>query len=361
MSLPQAQLGYLPSINLGGYIPAPRKEESIWDKVLAQVVSSAVGGVVGNAVDNAMSQDYTPEVNELTGRDDKAPGFFGKMVKGPLNDRQQLGQARAQAADHEKQKIEIASRASERDHDREARREELAGVESRFGRQLEQQGQQFDRELKVREEDQILRQLSTMFQLDRDRQLLPLELADRQSTIDARVGAEGRADAAHPLQMAREQVMIDSVQGAEGRADDMHDLNRAQAASSVAATNAQAGVSTATTESIQKALETKELENQELRQRLEWMTRMLGGAVDGEPPVAPPQVTPQEASMPADGPGFISSALDVNGPIMRYTGPGALYHHVANPAYQKLMNWYNGDLTPAQSSPSLDAREAQNR
>jgi len=67
MALPQAQLGQIPMMNLGGYIPAPAERLSPYERALTAFLQGAAGTAAGNLVDK-----YVPNPNEVAARSDRA-------------------------------------------------------------------------------------------------------------------------------------------------------------------------------------------------------------------------------------------------------------------------------------------------
>lgn len=88
MSLPTAQLGQLPQMNLPYSRQYYQKEPNIWQKALASFLVNAAGSVATKGADNAMSHDYAQEF-------DKTPASGLSRLLGPTvsaNDAQQMRQ-----------------------------------------------------------------------------------------------------------------------------------------------------------------------------------------------------------------------------------------------------------------------------
>lgn len=77
MNLPQAQLGSSPGINLGGYIPAARRDPKLWQAALMQMLGNAGGQVLGDVAANALSPNLT-ETAKAQGVTIDNPHFWQK-------------------------------------------------------------------------------------------------------------------------------------------------------------------------------------------------------------------------------------------------------------------------------------------
>lgn len=60
-----AQLGSMPNISLGGYIPTAQRQPKLWESVLAQFVGGMAGQAGGAIVDRATSPDMTAAAKQL--------------------------------------------------------------------------------------------------------------------------------------------------------------------------------------------------------------------------------------------------------------------------------------------------------
>jgi hypothetical protein len=315
MSLPQAQLGYLPNINLGAYIPAKQQRESLWERALASLVTGAVGGVTGKVVDNTFQKDFAAE-------GDKA-SWGRKMVGGPTTTREQF----------EKGKSEDA-------------------LMKRFEGQLDLER----RRVAELEANGIIGRAKDQFSLDT---VLPAQVLHLGAQTKAVQGGEDRANARSPVDIENIKSQTNATNagvrrddlgalfrnnnlsaqtlallGNEGRTRELHPLARAQAASNVAATNASAG---ATQQSIENMQGTNALtQAQEEAQRMNnAQTRKLF-RMDENGNFIPVQEAPPEE------PGKVLPFLKSVGMYPR----------------NKVEQWFQGDLTPASATPDIDAKEA---
>lgn len=111
MSLPTAQLGQLPSMNLSGG-GSKTFVEPAWHKALAAFLVNAAAGAASGATSNALSRDVTPQAVTagVAPAGQTAPTFWDQVVHGPAWTQKSLdeamrtkqqGQAYAQTAAYE--------------------------------------------------------------------------------------------------------------------------------------------------------------------------------------------------------------------------------------------------------------------
>ena len=158
MSLPIAQLGYMPGINAPSHVPNGPQVRNPWEDLAMQVLASVAGQAVGNVMQRDYATQATAESPEqitagpmtdpstgqtFGGQTPLGPqnaGFISKMFQGPTMGAQQYGQVQQRQAGQQEARAERSFKKTENAADR-------ASAEQRDKARLEQSGQQFNQSI----------------------------------------------------------------------------------------------------------------------------------------------------------------------------------------------------------------------
>lgn len=128
MALPTAPMGQLSNLSVPYQIEHYQKPASGIDRALAAFLSGVAQQAGGQLAENALSRDYAP--------DGQKAGFFGKLVSGPVENRQQQMQKQGQEFEMEKMNADIGAQNTRQQNEQDFLARQLASqqAEQELGR-----------------------------------------------------------------------------------------------------------------------------------------------------------------------------------------------------------------------------------